>query len=101
MGLPCVCGFEEMAIDPRAKTATIGTTVLNEGDWLTIDGTTGPSIADALIALDLAASAPTDVGTLIVHEPVTWRTGARPGPPRTERTTARQHRPASPSCTGP
>ena len=33
MGLPCVCGFEEMAIDLRAKTATIGTTALNEGDW--------------------------------------------------------------------
>ncbi|HEY5350296.1 MAG TPA: pyruvate, phosphate dikinase [Candidatus Lustribacter sp.] len=41
MGLPCVCGFEELAIDPRAKTATIGTNVLAEGDWLTIDGTTG------------------------------------------------------------
>ena len=41
MGLPCVCGFEEMVIDPRAKTATIGAAVLNEGDWLTIDGTTG------------------------------------------------------------
>jgi pyruvate,orthophosphate dikinase len=41
MGLPCVCGFEEMAIDMRAKTATIGTTVLKEGDWLTLDGTSG------------------------------------------------------------
>jgi pyruvate,orthophosphate dikinase len=41
MGLPCVCGFEEMVIDARAKTATIGDAVLNEGDWLTIDGTTG------------------------------------------------------------
>jgi pyruvate,orthophosphate dikinase len=41
MGLPCVCGFEEMVIDPRAKTATIGASVLKEGDWLTIDGTTG------------------------------------------------------------
>jgi pyruvate, orthophosphate dikinase len=41
MGLPCVCGFEEMEIDLRNKTATIGSTVLKEGDWLTIDGTTG------------------------------------------------------------
>ena len=41
MGLPCVCGFEDMVIDGRAKTATIGSSVLNEGDWLTIDGTTG------------------------------------------------------------
>jgi pyruvate,orthophosphate dikinase len=41
MGLPCVCGFEEMAIDLRHKTATIGRTVLKEGDWITIDGTHG------------------------------------------------------------
>ncbi len=41
MGLPCVCGFEDMVIDPRAKTATIGSCVLREGDWLTIDGTSG------------------------------------------------------------
>ncbi len=41
MGLPCVCGFEEMSIDIRNKTATIGSTVLKEGDWITIDGTTG------------------------------------------------------------
>jgi pyruvate, orthophosphate dikinase len=41
MGLPCVCGFEELMIDPRTKTATIGTTALAQGDWLTIDGTTG------------------------------------------------------------
>lgn len=41
MGLPCVCGFEEMVIDGRAKTATIGSHVLTDGDWVTIDGTTG------------------------------------------------------------
>jgi pyruvate,orthophosphate dikinase len=41
MGLPCVCGFEDMVIDAHAKTTTIGSTVLREGDWLTIDGTTG------------------------------------------------------------
>jgi pyruvate,orthophosphate dikinase len=43
MGLPCVCGFEDLVIDAHAheKTATIGAAVLHEGDWLTIDGTTG------------------------------------------------------------
>jgi pyruvate, orthophosphate dikinase len=41
MGLPCVCGFEALQINHRKKTATIGDRELKEGDWLTIDGTTG------------------------------------------------------------
>jgi pyruvate,orthophosphate dikinase len=41
MGKPCVAGFDAMTVDYRAKTATIGETVLEEGDWVTIDGTTG------------------------------------------------------------
>jgi len=41
MGKPCVAGFDAMRVDARAKTATIGDAVLHEGDWVTIDGTTG------------------------------------------------------------
>jgi pyruvate,orthophosphate dikinase len=41
MGKPCVAGFDAMRVDYRAKTATIAGTVLREGDWITIDGTTG------------------------------------------------------------
>ncbi len=41
MGKPCVAGFDAMRVDGRAKTATIGESVLREGDWVTIDGTTG------------------------------------------------------------
>ncbi|MBV8645611.1 MAG: pyruvate, phosphate dikinase, partial [Candidatus Eremiobacteraeota bacterium] len=41
MGKPCVVGFDAMTVDYREKTATIGSAVLREGDWITIDGTTG------------------------------------------------------------
>ena len=41
MGKPCVAGFDAMTVDYRAKTVTIGDAVLKEGDWVTIDGTTG------------------------------------------------------------
>src|SRR6202049_2685392 len=41
MGKPCVAGFDAMTVDYRSKTATIGDAVLKEGDWVTIDGTTG------------------------------------------------------------
>ncbi len=50
MGKPCVAGFDAMTVDYRAKTATIGDTVLNEGDWVTIDGTTG-NVAIGKLAL--------------------------------------------------
>ena len=48
MGKPCVSGVETLVVDYRAKTATIGTTVLKEGDWVTIDGTTGDVVAGKL-----------------------------------------------------
>ncbi|GAC1572653.1 MAG: pyruvate, phosphate dikinase [Candidatus Elarobacter sp.] len=41
MGRPCVAGFDAMVIDRRDRTATIAGTVLREGDWITIDGSTG------------------------------------------------------------
>ncbi len=41
MGKPCVAGAEGIHVDTHARKATIGTTVINEGDLVTIDGTTG------------------------------------------------------------
>jgi pyruvate,orthophosphate dikinase len=41
MGKPCVAGFDAMRVDARAKTATIDERVLREGDWITIDGSSG------------------------------------------------------------
>ena len=39
MGTPCVAGCKELAI--TAKTASVGSVRIGEGDWLTIDGSTG------------------------------------------------------------
>jgi pyruvate,orthophosphate dikinase len=41
MGKPCVSGCDAIAIDVRQRTATIGGTVLHEGEIVTIDGSTG------------------------------------------------------------
>ncbi|GJM03927.1 MAG: pyruvate, phosphate dikinase [Rhodomicrobium sp.] len=41
MGRPCVSGAGAMRIDAAAKTLRIGGLTLNEGDLLTIDGSTG------------------------------------------------------------
>jgi pyruvate, orthophosphate dikinase len=41
MGKTCVCGVEDLTIDTEARTARIGDHEFNEGDLISIDGTTG------------------------------------------------------------
>ena len=41
MGKPCVAGCDQINIDLNAKRFTAGDIVVNEGDTITIDGTTG------------------------------------------------------------
>lgn len=62
MGKPCVSGSEELRIDPKAREAMIGSIRIKEGDFITLDGSTGevflgelptvdPEIGDELIVL--------------------------------------------------
>jgi len=45
MGTPCVAGAESISVDERAKTLSVSVggkkMVLKEGDWLSLDGSTG------------------------------------------------------------
>ncbi|MGA9272669.1 MAG: putative PEP-binding protein, partial [Candidatus Cybelea sp.] len=41
MGKPCVAGCDALAVDRRNKRASLDGKELSEGDWITIDGTTG------------------------------------------------------------
>ncbi|GAB6902873.1 pyruvate, phosphate dikinase [Kineosporia succinea] len=45
MGRTCVCGFAELDVNGDARTATVNGTVLNEGDMISIDGSTGEVFA--------------------------------------------------------
>ena len=46
MGRTCVCGADELDVDPREKRMTVaGDRVLEEGDVISIDGTTGEVFA--------------------------------------------------------
>jgi len=40
-GKPAVVGASELDIDLKARTMVMGDIVVNEGDWLSVDGTTG------------------------------------------------------------
>jgi len=41
MGKPCVAGAGDISVDVNLRQAHIGEIVIKEGDWLTLDGTSG------------------------------------------------------------
>jgi pyruvate,orthophosphate dikinase len=48
MGKTCVCGAEELDVDATAKTALVGSTVISQGDQVSIDGSTGEVFLGAM-----------------------------------------------------
>jgi pyruvate,orthophosphate dikinase len=41
MGKCCVSGAGAVHVDLKARTMTVGDTVYNEGDWISLNGSTG------------------------------------------------------------
>ncbi len=56
MGRACVAGAGEIAIDYKAKTLSVGDTVVKEGDLLTIDGGAGEIMLGAVDTIQPALS---------------------------------------------
>jgi pyruvate,orthophosphate dikinase len=52
MGKPCICGCEALKIDVKAKQFKVGDTVINYGDIITIDGSTGELMLGELPMID-------------------------------------------------
>ncbi len=48
MGKTCVCGAEALDVDAATNTARVGSTVINEGDEISIDGSTGEVFLGAM-----------------------------------------------------
>ncbi|MBN1231507.1 MAG: pyruvate, phosphate dikinase [Anaerolineales bacterium] len=40
-GVPCVCGASEVRIDLNKRLLTVGDLTVKEGEWISVDGTTG------------------------------------------------------------
>jgi pyruvate,orthophosphate dikinase len=58
MGKPCVAGCDGLSIDRDARTATLGGQTFAEGDWITIDGSTGKVAAGRLQLIDAPTELP-------------------------------------------
>ena len=65
MGKPCVAGCEALRIDRRNRTASIGEHAFKEGDWITIDGTTGGVILGELKLIDPPSTLPDWLATFL------------------------------------
>jgi pyruvate,orthophosphate dikinase len=63
MGKCCVAGCSSAQIDEANKTLTFGTTVLKEGDWVTLNGTAGEVIVGQVPMVQVEVSG--NLGTLL------------------------------------
>ncbi|MCB9383771.1 MAG: pyruvate, phosphate dikinase [Bryobacterales bacterium] len=52
MGAPCVAGAGEVSVDYKAKTINVKGVGLSEGDWISIDGSTGEVFAGQAATID-------------------------------------------------
>jgi pyruvate,orthophosphate dikinase len=41
MGKPCVAGCSDAEVDEKSKTLKIGSAIIKDGEWITLDGSTG------------------------------------------------------------
>jgi pyruvate,orthophosphate dikinase len=60
MGKVCVVGCEALNVDYAAREMRVGNTLLREGDWISVDGTTGEVIRGELKTL------PSDIARVLV-----------------------------------
>jgi pyruvate, orthophosphate dikinase len=84
MGKPCVAGCEALDIDRRNKVLRIGERVLHEGDWLTIDGSTGAVAIGKLDLIDAPSTLPEWLATFLswaddVRRLQVWANADTPG----------------------
>jgi pyruvate,orthophosphate dikinase len=60
MGKPCICGCDEVRIDEEAREFIAGGTNIREGDWITLDGSTGRVISGIVTLKEPQMSAELD-----------------------------------------
>ena len=70
MGTPCVAGCESLRVDEKGGKFTAGAVTVKEGDWITIDGTTGEVMLGKMPTIEPALTG--EFGVLM-----TWADKAR------------------------
>ena len=63
MGTPCVAGCEAIRVDEKGGKFTAGSVTVKEGEWITIDGSTGEVMLGKMPTIEPSVSG--DFGTLM------------------------------------
>jgi pyruvate,orthophosphate dikinase len=71
MGKPCVAGCSEVEVDEKSKTIKVGSLVIKDGDWISLDGSTGR------VFLGKADMIEPDPGSGVFAEFMKWADEAR------------------------
>ncbi len=64
-GIPCVVGASEIKIDLEKRQMTIGEKVIKEGEWISVDGTTGKIYAGQIPTVSPSLEEQTELMTLL------------------------------------
>ncbi|MEZ0396624.1 MAG: pyruvate, phosphate dikinase [Anaerolineales bacterium] len=64
-GIPCVVGASEIKIDLEKRQMTIGEKVVKEGEWISVDGTTGKVYAGQIPTVSPSLEEQTELMTLL------------------------------------
>jgi pyruvate,orthophosphate dikinase len=64
-GIPCVVGASDARIDGEARTISIGDLVVKEGDWISVDGTTGEAFVGQIETVSPSLEEQTDLLELL------------------------------------
>jgi pyruvate,orthophosphate dikinase len=81
LGKPCVAGCEALRIDLEERRFTANSQTVKEGDYISIDGTTGEVFAGTIATIEPDLTKEVELTTLLSWaDEVCARTGARSGP---------------------
>jgi pyruvate,orthophosphate dikinase len=75
LGKPCVAGAEALRVDPHARQLSVNGQVVHQGDFISIDGTTGEVFGRAIRTIDPDLSKEQDLQTLLGWADKTRRLG--------------------------
>ncbi|MDH3944252.1 MAG: pyruvate, phosphate dikinase, partial [Anaerolineae bacterium] len=79
-GLPCVVGASDLAIDLEDRHMVVNGTTVGEGDWLSLNGTSGKVYLDQIATIAPKLEEQTDLLVLLEWaDQICRRDGVRPG----------------------
>ena len=65
LGLPCVAGCEALRIDEEARLFSVNSQVIKEGDYISIDGTTGEVFSGRIATIEANFAEESDLITML------------------------------------